>query len=199
MERFRVLNPKARIISACIHADERAGVHMHINTIWISETTKGVGIGLAETSAIRQQYQNLGIKCGDGLTNNAQNRWRAEMKELLQKTARDHGIEKKDMKNKEKYRGIAAFKTYKDSYCEELEKEYNELEKEHKEIDKKYKKIKKEKEAVEEMAVSDIAKGEWYILKKEFPEVYKSIHTKFINNREKVRNKKNIDKNLIKM
>lgn len=169
--RFVKENPQARVICAAIHADEYGGCHMHMNVVWFSKTKNGVGYGLSHTTAMSQQYELRGIKIGNSRTDNAQNQWRKDMKLLLKKICYEHGIEKQAMGNQEKHRTIDEYKTFKSEYCDALEAKQKELQ---------------EKEA--ELS-ADIAKQEWYLLKKNYPALYKKIHSEYM-----LQKKKSIDR-----
>lgn len=202
---FEKANPQAQVISASIHADEGGHVHMHLSVLWWSKTKNGVGYGLAETTAIRQQYEAKGIYCNRTRFDNAQNEWRKEMRQLLKDVALEHGIERLDMGNKEKHRSIYEFQQFKDKYCEKKEKEFDTKEKainvkqnilnERRKnlFDKENDLHKKELELNEkETELSkDIAKQEWYILKKKYPDIYNLIHSEYMM-------KKNVNKGIDK-
>lgn len=180
LQKFIKENPQCQVISACIHSDEKAGCHMHINCLFWSEKKNDVGFGLAETTAIRQQYLKKGIKCKNTKTHNAQNKWRKEMRQMLKETALEHGIERLNMHNKKSYEPIPQFKKTMDREAALNDKEYELKEKEF-ELNNK------------ELALtSDIAKQEWYVLKTYFPDEYKKVHDMFLGKRNFLRNRKNI-------
>lgn len=193
---FCKANPNFVPLSADIHADERGACHLHIVGFFVAKTKNGLGISLSRTSAIAQTLGNNGENTRKS---NAQNVWRANMRQLLEDVCKEFGVERKDMHNTEPHRSIGAFCKHKDLYCEELEKEYNKLEIEKKSVSaqkklvaKKRKKVEEKLQEVEEMSVSDIAKGMWYILKKNHPAEYDKIYNEFVTYRTKVRkNKKN--------
>lgn len=193
---FCKANPQFVPLSCDIHADERGGTHCHITGFFVAKTKTGLGISLSRTSAIAQQ---LGSNGKNTRKSNAQNQWRANMRQLLEDVCKEFGIKRKDMHNKEPHRSIGAFCRHKDLYCEELEREYTQLNFEKKSVSAQKKLVKAEREKVaeklqevEEMSVSDIAKGMWYIMKKNHPAVYDKIYQEFVTYRMKVRkNKKN--------
>ena len=201
LQAFIEANPQAQVLGYNVHCDEGGAVHAHLDVLWWSELKpdkrgrqQGIGIGIAETEAIKQQYDKRGIKYNDTRFDNAQGMWRDEMKKLLQDIALKHGIEKLDMGNKEPHRSISEFGKYKDKYCTELEEKYNELEEEKKIVSTQKEALAERKQEVDNAMVSDIARGEWYYLKKYHPDIYKEIHTKYVNDRRKIRDKqKNLE------
>ena len=216
---FEKANPQAQVISASIHADEYGHVHMHLSVLWWSKTKNGVGFVLAETTAIRQQYEARGIVCNRTRFDNAQNEWRKEMRQLLKDVALKHGIERLDMGNKEKHRSIYEFQQFKDKYCEKKEKEFdtkekainvkqnilnerrknlfdkeNDLNDKENELNDKENVLHKKEWELNEKETElskDIAKQEWYILKKKYPDIYNLIHSEYIM-------KKNVNKGIDK-
>ena len=203
---FKKRNPQCIILCASIHNDERAGSHMHVNCLWLSRTKNGVGYGLSQSMAIKQQYESKGIKCNNTRKDNATNKWRSDMRVLLKQVALRHGIERLNMHNKESYRSIENFKEYKDNINEILRQEFeqketelnakeNELIDKENEINKRNKRLNKRKELLdnkeaelifkEKMLSTDIAKQEWFILKKDFPNYYKEIHALYMNKKSK--------------
>lgn len=192
VEEFQKQNQRAIVISATVHNDEQGGSHLHINVIWKSKTKNGLGIGLGKTQAMKQQYEERGIKCKNTRKDNAENQFRLDSLALLERIALKHGIEKLDMGNKENHRTIPEFKRYANKMCEEIERRNNELDKRETEIEIKEMQLKnkenilnqKEKELNEREAVfnKDIAKNEWWTLYKLFPETYKKVHTMTKNN-----------------
>lgn len=175
LQKFINKNPQCVVLSACIHSDELAGCHMHINCLFWSEKKNDVCFGLSETTAIRQQYLKKGIKCKNTKKLNAQNKWRKEMRKLLENTALEHGIMRRNMHNKKQYEPIPQFKKTMDKEAQLLDKEYELKEKEY-ELNKK-----------ETELVSNIATGEWYHMKKNHPDIYEIIHKEFVEIREKIR------------
>ena len=201
LKEFKKHNKNARIICASIHCDEYAGCHMHINVIWVNKTKTGIGIGLAETSAIKQQYEDEGIKCINDRFKGAQSNWRKDMKMLLKKVAGRHDIFRVNMHNKEKHRGIKAFKAYKDDVCDTREyledKEEQLVAKEKAMTDKEKELADKEKALIDkEKELADMNIHELYILKKQHPEIYRQVHTIHANYVSKIN--KNVNKSIDK-
>ena len=183
---FQKENPQAQVLNASVHCDEYGACHLHLSVLWWSKKKNDVGFGLAETTAIRQQYESRGIKCNNTRKDNATNEWRKEMRQLLREIAFLHGIDRLDMGNKEPHRSTYAFQKFKDKYCECKEKEYILKEKEfaekEKQIADKEKNILEKQDELDEKEKElskDIAKQEWYLLKKKFPDVYKIIHNEY--------------------
>ena len=193
---FIQANPQARVLCYAIHGDENGGVHMHITVCWFSKTKNGIGIGLSKINAMKQQYEARGIKCKNTKKENPQTMWGKDMRALLKDVCKRNGIEKLDMENHEPHRTIPQFYKFKSKFCDELESKETQLEAKEdiikskeeiiKELEKKLKEKElelKEKEAIlqekELLLSNDIAKQEWYILKKMFPEMYQKIHNEY--------------------
>jgi len=185
VERFCDLNPNFRLLNASIHADELGGCHLHLNGIWVSQTKNGIGIGLSKTQAIKQQYEDVLIKCKDTRKDNAQNMWRKDMIALLEDVAKEHGITRRYMNNKEQHRTIDEFKDWKDEYCTALEDKEAQLNEKESVLDEK-----------EVMLSTDIAKQEWYILKKKYPDVYAKVHSELLSYRASLKKNKNLTKKI---
>lgn len=195
---FKKANPQAEIISASIHADEYGGVHLHLNAIWFAKKKNDVGYGLSYTSAMQQQLDAKGIKYKNTRKENAMTVWKAEMKLLLKKVASNHNVFKLKMNNTEEHEPTEEFKISNDKRCEVFEEKDKELkakENELKELESKLKSLQNELEDKEQELSKDIAKQEWYLLKKRYPEWYSEIHSIHLknknNNRKNVKNKNN--------
>mgnify|MGYP006935964356 CR=1 FL=1 len=176
VKEFAKANPQAEILGYSIHCDEGGAIHAHLSVLWWSKlkpTKKGktqvVGYGIAQSQAIRQQYEARGIKCGNERKNNPLTTWRKDMRQLLYEVALLHDVDRLDMGNKEKHKTQKAFGVCKDHYCEELEAEHKKLDEEKEKLVEK-----------ENMLSTDIAKQEWYILRKQHPELYKAIHAEYL-------------------
>jgi len=190
VKRFQKKNPQLEVICAAVHCDEYGGCHMHLNFLPWSVTKNGVGYGLGKTTALQQQYAAMGVSCGNTRTGNAEKKWCKDMRMLLKQVAIVHGFEKLSKGNKEQHKDTPEFKKFKDNYVDQLEAEIAEKER-----------LLQEKEALlkekESLLSSDIAKQEWYVLKKFHPEWYSTIHTDFLAYRSKLKNNtKILEKNL---
>lgn len=202
LNEFIKANPQFKIISAAIHADEKGGCHMHINYIAFSHTKNGVGFGLSSTMAIKQQLEKQGIKCKNELCNNPTIKWKNMMRKILEDVCLKNGIERLNMNNHEKHKSIYNFCKDSDARCAAIEAERNQLAEQIKDTMKAKADIltqqsimdvknvmlnAKESELKEkEDALSlDIAKQEWYILKKQFPKLYQQVHTLYMQNKNK--------------
>lgn len=182
VRKFKEANPQAEVICASIHADENGGCHMHMNVIWFSKTKNGVGYGLSYTTAMQQQLAAKGKVFKNERADNAMTIWKKEMRLLLKTTACAYGIFKKDMHNKEKHRDTGPFCGYKDDVCDEIERRENEAKIKEAELNEKEKELSK-----------DIAKQEWYILKKQHPDLYETIHKEFLHQKNLKPKQKPID------
>ena len=196
---FQKENPQAEVLGYSIHCDEGGAIHAHLSVLWWSKlkplkngNTQCVGWGIAQSQAIRQQYEARGITCGNEKKNNPLTRWRKHMRNLLYEVALLHGIDRLDMHNKEPHREHGPFCGYKDRYCEELEAEHNKLDAKAKKlagkeeaVQAKEQEIKDKEKVIDDKLTSNIAKKEWYILKKEFPDMYEKIHKKFLKEKGK--------------
>ena len=195
---FQKRNPRAKVLCASVHCDEQGGCHMHVDVLWVNNKKNDIGIGLSKTTAMKQQYEERGIVTGKSRTDNAQNLWRKEMRALLEEVALRHGISRLDMNNKESYKSIPEFKKSQDRYCQHLEDRTTELDTREALLRDREELVaikEKELEEKERELSTDIAKQEWYILKKEYPENYNFIHQKYLKNKNcKKISKKVLDK-----
>lgn len=169
VQEFKKKNPMAEVICASIHGDEYGGLHMHLNVIWFNRVKNSVGYGLSYSSAMRQQFEDRGITCGDTQKQNGMTKWRTSMKVLLKQVAMEYGIEKQKMGNTDEHKAIPKFKNDNDEYVKMLEDKEKELQEKEKELS------------------SDIAKQEWYLLKTKFPEMYQKIHEMYQKNKKSVK------------
>lgn len=85
-------NPDMIIVGAYIHADERGGVHQHIDCICKSEARNGIGLGIGVTGCIKQMLDREGIKYGTTRKDNAQKVWTKLMRQRLTELAKQHGF-----------------------------------------------------------------------------------------------------------
>lgn len=85
-------NPDMIIVGAYIHADERGGVHMHIDCICKSKAKNGIGMGIGVTGCIKQMLDREGIKYGGTRKDNAQKTWTKLMRKRLTELAKQHGF-----------------------------------------------------------------------------------------------------------
>ena len=187
IKEFQKANPQAVVISASIHGDEEGGLHCHISVLWLSKTKQCLGIGLGHTQAMAQQYEAQGIKTKDTKEKNAQTLWESDMRWLLKEVAERNGIKRKDMGNEEEPRTIKGFKRDKDKEVQLKRKEEELKEKE------RYLKEREANIEEKEREISrSIVKEEWYILRKQYPEIYTKVHEKFKGTLKTV--KKGLDK-----
>lgn len=201
VQEFAEANPQAEILGYSIHCDEGGAVHAHLSVLWWSKMKpikgrhRDITYGIAETSAIRQQYEARGITCGDERYDNPQNSWRKEMRQLLREVAYLHGVDRLDMGNKEPHRSKNAFGRYKDKYCEELEAEHNKLDEKAKKlagkeeaVQAKEQEIEDKEKVIDDKLTSNIAKKEWYLLKTKHPDLYNKIHEEFLKEKKNLKN-----------
>ena len=92
-DNWKSWNPDMIIVGAYIHADERGGVHMHIDCICKSKAKNGIGMGIGVTGCIRQMLDREGVKYGTSRKDNAQKTWTRLMRQRLTKLAKEHGFE----------------------------------------------------------------------------------------------------------
>lgn len=210
VQAFIEANPQAEVLGYSTHCDEGGAVHAHLSVLWWSEIppnkngkVNGVGYGIAESQAIKQQYEKRGIHCNNERYDNALNDWRKEMRQLLREVAYTHGIDRLDMGNKEPHRDIKSFGKYKDRYCEELEAEHNKLDDEAKKLAGKeeavqamQKEIEDKEKVIDDKLTSNIAKKEWYLLKTKYPELYNKIHEEFLKEKKNLKNVLDRDTNV---
>lgn len=189
LREFQNENPRARVICASIHADENGAVHMHVDVIWIADTKNGVGISLSKTSAMQQQYRDKRIVTKTGRTDNAQNRWRADMRKLLERICREHDIERLDMHNKQQHRSKRAYYEYADRRSEVFEEQAKALQEAQERVEKERHDISVQRdelnaiqakcERIIEAGVQGIKKyivREWNILRNNHHEWFDVIH-----------------------
>ena len=174
-------NPRFRLLAAAIHADELGGCHIHINGIWINDTKNGVGIGLSKTSAMKQQYEEAGLKTEASKKKNAQNQWRQDMRNLLEDICKGYGIDRKDMHNTKKHDNITEYKLEQDQACEDIERRMELLRNKEQALIAKESELK----AKEQELQADTIKEEWYILKHKYPEVYAEIQAECKDRKKK--------------
>lgn len=130
LKEFEKENPRARIVAASVHGDE-ASLHLHLSVCWIADRKNDVGISLAYTTALAQQYADKGIKTDNRKRNrNATTMWRDDMKKLLERVCLEHGIKRKIMHNKEKHKAIKPYQRFADARSEAFEKEFEKRDKE---------------------------------------------------------------------
>ena len=134
-QRFTDANPNFFPVGAYIHGDEDAGWHMHIDGVWVSPCKQGIGIGLGESSGMKQQFLDRGIRTSNNRKRNAMSMWRDEMYNLLIDVCHEHGIERLDMECKRGKETIPEFKRNQDrrsrlaqKYLEEREAELKDKE-----------------------------------------------------------------------
>lgn len=85
-------NPDMIIVGAYIHADERGGVHTHIDCICKSKARNSIGLGIGVTGCIKQMLDREGIKYGTTRKDNAQKTWTKLMRQRLTELAKQHGF-----------------------------------------------------------------------------------------------------------
>ena len=137
LKEFEKENPRARIVCASVHGDE-ASLHLHLNVCWVADRKNDVGISLAYTTALAQQYADKGIKTDNKKRcNNATTMWRDDMKKLLERVCLEHGIKRKIMHNKEKHKAIKPYQRFADARSEAFEKRDKELNQRENELNEK--------------------------------------------------------------
>lgn len=202
LKEFQKANPQATVLCASIHSDEYGACHLHITVLWWSKKQNDVGYGLSYSSAMEQQFDAKGIKYNHKRYDNATTLWKTNMRVLLKQVALKHNVVRLNMHNKEKHRETDGFKKYKDAFCYEQQLEFEQKEaeliakeNELKELEQKLKSLQNELEDKEQELSKDIAKQEWYLLKKTHPEWYSEIHSMHLknknNNRKSIKNKNN--------
>lgn len=152
LQRFQKENPRMRIVCAAIHADEKGGVHMHVDAVPVGKTKNGIGLTTAPTSYYRDRLDELGVSYGKSRMDNAQKTWQQMMREALTDEAKQYGINIIDAKCKGRKREstptyIEQEKIrvdYLDHAYEELEKEKAELQRERVAFEKERMKQKNE-------------------------------------------------------
>lgn len=85
-------NPDMVIVGAYIHADERGGVHMHLDCICKSKAKNGIGMGIGVTGCLKQMLDREGVAYGTTRKDNAQKVWTRLMRKRLTKLAKEHGF-----------------------------------------------------------------------------------------------------------
>ena len=166
-DEFLKRNPNAHAIAGEVHGDEGGAIHYHLDVLWTSKANDTLGIGLGETTAMREQYERRGIKCGNTRTDNAMTKWQAEMRKLFEDVCLRHGIKRLVMDNNEKHKNTneyikhsdkraKMFRQMQDELAEktimEREKtimERNRLERERQEFDEKVKFLDKYVERID--------------------------------------------------
>lgn len=190
VKEFEKANPNAEILGYSIHCDEGGAVHAHLSVLWWSTCKNGVGYGIAQSQAIRQQYEANGYQCNNERKDNPLTVWRKDMRALLYEVSYLHGVKRLDMGNKEPHRDKYTFGQYKDKYCEEMEMKMNKIEEEKRIVEEEAKRI-------DEIIAENVTKREWYLLKTQFPDVYEQIHKKITEENKKRNILKNNNKNVL--
>lgn len=152
LQRFKDENPKIKIVCAAIHADEKGGVHMHVDVVPVGKTKNGIGLTTAPTSYYRDRLDELGVSYGKSRKDNAQKTWQRMMRAALTDEAKRYGINIIDAKCKGRKREstpkyIEQEKIrveYLDQAYEELEKEKAQLQRERAAFEKERMKQKNE-------------------------------------------------------
>lgn len=127
-DKFVEANPNFFPVGAYIHGDEDAGWHMHIDGVWVSPCKQGIGLGLGESSGMKQQYADRGISTGNNRKRNAMSMWRDEMYQLLIDVCHQHGVERLDMECKRSKETIPEFKRNQDRRARQAQRYVEERE-----------------------------------------------------------------------
>ena len=90
-ENWKSWNPDMIIVGAYIHADEKGGVHMHVDCICKNKANNGIGLGISVTGCLRQMLDNQGITYGKTRYDNAERTWTNLMRRRLTELAKEHG------------------------------------------------------------------------------------------------------------
>lgn len=120
IKEFEKHNPCARIIAAAIHCDEGGACHLHMDVLWISKSNDILGIGLGETSGMRQQFLERGINPPNTRKKNAMTMWEAETRDLFQRVCLENGIDREYMDNNEKHKATPLFQKYNDKRAQDF-------------------------------------------------------------------------------
>ena len=135
LQRFENENPGMKVVCATIHADEKSGVHMHVDAVPVGKTLNGIGLTTAPTSYYRDRLDELGVTYGKSRKDNAQKTWQAMMREALTDEARKCGINIIDAHCKGRERvSTPKYIEQEKIRCDYLDWAYDELEKEKAEL-----------------------------------------------------------------
>lgn len=131
LKRFQKENPGMKIVCATIHADEKGGVHLHVNAVPVGKTKNGIGLTTAPTSYYRDRLDELGVSYGKTRKDNAQKVWQQMMRAALTDEARQCGINIIDARCKGRKRvSTPAYIEQEEIRNDFLDHAYDELEKE---------------------------------------------------------------------
>lgn len=108
-DEFLKRNPNAHAIAGEVHGDEGGAIHYHLDVLWTSKADDTLGIGLGDTSAMREQYERRGIKCNNTRYDNAMTKWQKETRKLWEEVCLRHGIKRLVMDNDEEHKEIEKF------------------------------------------------------------------------------------------
>lgn len=118
-QRFKKANPNFLPLGCFLHGDESSW-HIHVTGIWLSHCKTEFKVGLGETSGLKEQYANRGIKVKDSQMENGMTMWNQEMRLLLEEVCKENGIERLDMENKEKHRTKKQYLKFADKRAQAL-------------------------------------------------------------------------------
>lgn len=90
-QKWNEWNPDMIVVGAYIHADEKGGVHMHLDCVCKSKSQNGIGLSIGVTGCLRQMLDREGIKYGTSRKDNAQKTWTKQMRQRLTELAKQHG------------------------------------------------------------------------------------------------------------
>lgn len=90
-QKWNEWNPDMIVVGAYIHADEKGGVHMHLDCVCKSKSQNGIGLSIGVTGCLRQMLDREGIKYGTSRKDNAQKTWTKLMRQRLTELAMQHG------------------------------------------------------------------------------------------------------------
>lgn len=121
-------NPNFIPVCITIHADEEAGIHLHLGGCFLCKTKIGLCVGFGKTESLRQQYEEQGIICNKTRYNNALKRFTEETREkMLPSIGIKYGIKRIDGKSAgRKNQTIKQYKKEQAELCAELARQKRE-------------------------------------------------------------------------
>ena len=90
VKKLQQINPNMITVGAYIHCDEKAGCHLHWDTICLCKAKNGIGLGMGVTGCIEQMLTAKGIRYGRTRKDNAQKVWTKLMRDELTALAAEH-------------------------------------------------------------------------------------------------------------
>ncbi len=146
LKRFQKENPGMKVVCAAIHADEKGGVHMHVDAVPVGKTKNGIGLTTAPTSYYRDRLDELGVSYGKTRKDNAQKVWQRMVREALTDEAKQYGINIIDAKCKGRKReSTPKYIEQEKIRIDYLDWAYDELEKEKAQLDRERAAFEKQK------------------------------------------------------